>query len=222
MKKNYTHISFVLDRSGSMASTMDDTIGGFNKFLEDQQKEKGTCTLSMMQFDTEFESLYTFKKIKEVPKLNEETFKPRGMTALLDAIGKTIVETEEEIKRLDKKNQPEKVLFVILTDGQENSSKEYKKIRINEMIKDYGKKNKWQFIFLGANQNAIHEAGGLGIKMGNAMNFVQDTNGIKASYNSLSRSISNYRDENVDADMMSDMEAFSEEDREEQNKAWNK
>ena len=149
---------FLLDCSGSMESCWDDTIGGFNSFVNDQKQFGGTLTL--IQFDHEYQLNYENKPIEDVEPLTRETFKPRGSTALLDAIGRAI-------KEIHTKTIP---TYVILTDGHENASKKYTKVHIKDIIEER-QKDGWQFVYLGANQDAFAEAGSIGIAPCCTMNY---------------------------------------------------
>lgn len=196
-KSNYTHIAFVLDRSGSMSSVRTDTIGGFNKFLEDQKAVEGECTFSLCQFDHEYESLYDFSQIGKVSKLTDETFVPRGWTALYDAIARQIIETGKSLKAMTEDKRPEKVIFVILTDGEENKSIEYAgekgRLAIQDMIKHQTEKYSWEFLFLGANINAELVGGSLGIKLGNSMTFACNADGVDGAFGAVSKGMTTLR-----------------------------
>jgi uncharacterized protein YegL len=196
MKTDLTDITIVLDRSGSMMSVADDTRGGFDTFIEDQKRHPGGANVTLVQFDTEYEFVHRCVPIGSVPKLE---FVPRGSTALLDAIGRAITETGERLKATAEADRPAKVLFVILTDGQENSSREFKKARIAEMIKHQTEIYKWQFVFLAANQDAIAEAGGLGILAGNAANYVPTSTGVNLAFAKVSKGTTDYRSGNAAA-----------------------
>lgn len=222
MKKDYTHISFVLDRSGSMNSIKQDTIGGFNEFLRKQKEEKGECTFSMIQFDVEYQILHSFVSIKDVPELNDETFVPRSTTALYDALGRCIISTGEKISKMKEEEKPEKVLFVILTDGMENSSMEFSYDKIKEMIKHQSEKYNWKFIYLGANQDAIAVAQDIGINSSSSMSFAANEEGVKCSYVSLSNSIGSLRKMKAEDYNSNENEIFSQEDRNKQNEAMKK
>jgi len=126
MKNNLTEIVFILDRSGSMCSLVNDTIGGFNSFIEDQKQEDGEALLTTILFDDQYEILHNGVNIKTVKPMTTKEYSARGMTALLDAIGKTINTVGDRFNKLDEDNKPSKVIFVITTDGQENQSKEFK------------------------------------------------------------------------------------------------
>jgi hypothetical protein len=193
MREDYTHISFIIDRSGSMSSIKDDTIGGFNSFLEEQQAQPGKCTFSLTQFDDKIELLYSFVDIKEVPKLTDKTFVPRGWTALYDAIGITINGCGAELAGMKEEDRPGKVLVVILTDGVENYSKEFGHSKIHEMIKHQTDMYKWNFIFLGANIDAEKVGSSLGAKLGNSMTFKADGAHTDYTFKCMSASIGEIR-----------------------------
>lgn len=190
-----THIHLILDRSGSMEQIRDDTIGGVNRFIEDQQQEAGHCTFTFVQFDTHdpYEVVHDRLPIDQVPKLTRDTFVPRAMTPLLDAIGRGINELGAQLSALPEQERPGKVIFVIQTDGLENSSREFTKKQINRMIHEQQERYHWRFVFLGANQDAIETAGGLGIARTNALTFGTSGSGVRSAQSALSRSISSTR-----------------------------
>jgi len=165
---------FVLDRSGSMETCRDDTIGGFNSFLREQQTLGGT--LSLIQFDHEYQVTYASKPIGDVEPLTANTFQPRGSTALLDAIGRTIKEATAATPSV-----------VILTDGQENASREYTKAHIKDLI-EQKTKDGWTFAYLGANQDAFEEASSMGIAPGCTMNY--DVRNTPVAFRALSAAMS--------------------------------
>ncbi len=182
-------ITIVLDRSGSMQSIKKETIKGFNGFISSQLKMKINARITLVQFDNEYELLYEAVKLKHVNELNDDTYIPRGMTALLDAIGRTVKLTRDRYKQAKKEKRPDKVLFVIITDGQENNSTSYNRDMIFKKIKKMEDKHSWEFIFLGANQDAIAEAHNYGINAKRAMTFAADAIGTKEVYKSISDNI---------------------------------
>ena len=190
MKSNFTDITVVLDRSGSMSTVEKDTIGGFNQFIKDQKNVKGSANLTLVQFDTEYEFVHRAMPIETIPALE---FHPRGGTALLDAIGRAIHETGERLRNIPEYDRPSKVIFVILTDGEENSSKEYTKEKINKMITHQRDIYKWEFVFLGANQDAIGEAAKIGIFANNAMTYAATAGGISAAFATTSSNMASFR-----------------------------
>jgi uncharacterized protein YegL len=194
MKDNLTELVFILDRSGSMASMSHEAIGGFNAFLEAQKKVPGDAKLSLVLFDHEYTMVHNGKDIKTVEPLDDKTYTPRGTTALLDAIGRTVDDVGKRLHDTLEEDRPSKVLVAILTDGLENASHEYEKTKINSMISHQTDKYSWQFLFLAANQDAIAEGLSLGIQANNSMTYCADTAiGNQAAYATLSCAATMYR-----------------------------
>jgi len=193
MKKEYTHISVIIDKSGSMHGTQTDTIGGFNTFLGEQQEVDGKGTLTLIQFDDQYEVHEDMSPLNSVESLTHKTYAPRGSTALLDAIGKTINTTESKIKDLKKKDRPEKVIFLIITDGHENASREFSKSNISEMVKRHEDDDGWDFVFIGANIDSFSEGGGMGVRACNTSNYISTSKGTRDLYNNLSGNMTSYR-----------------------------
>ena len=209
MKKNCTHITIILDRTGSMESIRDDTIGGFNAFLNQQKAEPNKATLTLIQFDTQdpYEVLHKFKPIEDVPELTRETFVPRAATPLLDAMGRGINDLENSLAEMKENEKPSRVIIVIITDGQENSSLEFRKDQIEKMIKEKQEKASWQFVFLSADLAAIGDALATGIHATSTMSYDKTARGTKEAWISASMRIAEYRSgrsKNV---------SFTEEDR---------
>ena len=215
MKGNLTDISVVLDRSGSMQSVRSDTIGGFNAFLKTQKEAPGEALLTLAQFDHEYEVVYSGKGIKDAPELSSETFVPRGQTALLDAIGRTINATGARLSAMAEDQRPGKIIVVIITDGQENNSREFSRPQINEMIKHQKEAYSWDFVFLGANQDAIQAGVSLGVNSGNSMTFAANKRGVTSAFASVGANMCSYRA----ADGGLKKEFFSPEDRKQQSQA---
>lgn len=213
MKENYTDINIVLDRSGSMEQVKSDTIGGFNSFLNEQKAVEGEATITLVQFDDVYEEVYKAAPLSEAKPLDNETFVPRGWTALLDAIGRTIIETGKRLATMKEADRPENVIFVILTDGLENASREFDRQRISEMISHQRDVYKWEFVFLGANQDAIATAGDMGITQANALTYAANPAGTQAAFGSVAKNVAAYRMK------VAASPAFSEEDREIQKKS---
>ena len=188
MMANLTDITLVVDRSGSMEAVKDDAEGGVNTFIEEQCKEPGEALLTLVQFDTEYEFLHKGAPIQQVPKYE---LIPRGMTALLDAVGKAINETGERLAKIDVGDRPGLVIFVVMTDGQENSSKEFTKAQLKKMIERQQNEFNWHFTFLGANQDAFTEAGGMGIHAAGVANYAMDK--VAAAYLATGSKVSRMR-----------------------------
>ena len=194
MKKGYTHITILVDRSGSMASIRDDTIGGFNTFLGEQKAQPGEATLTLVQFDSQdpYEVLQDFRQIAEVPELTSATYVPRASTPLLDALGRGISDLAAKIENLPEDQQPEHAVFVILTDGRENSSLEFNKPQIVEMIRDRRENHGWHFTFLSADLAAINDAASYGIPRAAMLQF-DKSSGTRRAYRSTSSRIRELR-----------------------------
>ncbi len=170
--KDATHIAVLLDRSGSMGAVKDETISGFNYFLKEQQAAGDNATFTLVQFDSEStDVIHEARQIREVPGLNQDTYLPRGCTPLLDALGQTIISTGKTLAGIPEANRPDKVVFVVITDGEENASHQFTKARVKDMINHQTGKYNWKFIYLGANQDAFAEAGSVGINMATAANY---------------------------------------------------
>lgn len=194
MKEGYTHISLVLDKSGSMRTILGDTIGGFNTFLVGQKETaKEGDTFSLLQFSTTQEYTYKLAHIQDVQELNDKNFKPSGGTALLDAVADAIRDLGKHFASIEENQRPSKVIFVILTDGGENSSERTTRGALNELITEHTKVWKWEFIFLGANQDAIQEAATFGIHARSSMTFGANKRGVSSTYESLTRSINTFK-----------------------------
>ncbi|MFO0905555.1 MAG: vWA domain-containing protein [Pirellulales bacterium] len=168
MRADLTDITLVVDRSGSMDAIRDDAEGGVNAFIAEQAQAPGDACLTLVQFDTEYEFLEKGTPIREAGRFR---LQPRGGTALLDAVGRAMQETGERLASLPEAERPGLVIFVVMTDGQENSSREYTKAQIKKMIEHQQSVYSWQFTFLGANQDAFAEAESLGIMLDGAAEF---------------------------------------------------
>lgn len=184
MKNNYTKIVFVIDRSGSMSSIKQDMEGGLKTFIEEQKKLKlGKCDVSIYQFDDVYEPVFENKDIYEAP---EYKLWPRNSTALYDAVGKTINAVGVQLAKLNEDDRPDRVMMVIITDGQENSSREFTSEKIKELVKHQSDKYNWQFSYLGSNQDAWAVGGALGIDSSSTMTYANNTRGVKSAWSSLS------------------------------------
>lgn len=193
MKTNKTELVFILDRSGSMSGLESDTIGGFNSMLEKQRQEEGEANVTTVLFDDSFELLHDRIAINGVAPMTDQDYTVRGSTALLDAIGKTINKLGNVQKATSETERADKVLFVITTDGLENASREFSYSKIKEMVSRQKEKYGWEFIFLGANIDAIATAERFGISEDRAVNFVSDSAGTIINYNIMSSFVSDFR-----------------------------
>jgi uncharacterized protein YegL len=199
-KENLTEIIVVMDKSGSMDSIKGDAMGAFNTFLEEQQKLPGDAAFTLTLFDTAYDLVHTRKPIKDVPKLSENTYVPGGMTALLDAVGRTIDEVGRRLNDTPEEERPSRVVMAIITDGQENSSHEYKRQQVFDKIKTQKDAYQWEFVFLAAGQEAFKEAEGLGLSKSSIVAMsVGDPQAYVAEVRNFSHNVTNYRSgENVD------------------------
>ena len=190
MRKNYSHIELLLDRSGSMETIKTDMEGGIKTFLNEQRAARGLATFALRQFDDRYEVVIQPTPL-DLVRNDRIKLVPRGMTALLDAMGKSITEAGEYLASMDEDDRPEHVFFVIVTDGLENASHEWSKDKISELVKAQTEQYGWNFIYLGANQDAIAVAGDIGIAGANTMNYRDDN--IGATYSVASASVLNTR-----------------------------
>ena len=191
--KHASDITVILDRSGSMEAIQSDVIGGFNQFLRDQQHQPNECWLTLVQFDDHYETVYAHSRIDQAPALTQATYQPRGTTALLDAIGRTIDATGRRLSALPESDRPDRVLLVIITDGLENASTDYSRAQIFQMISTQRDVYNWSFLFLAANQDAIAEGAKVGIGAQQAMNFDASVAGVRLASVAMSRAVSSFR-----------------------------
>jgi len=212
MDESYTHVSIILDRTGSMESIRDDTIGGFNVFLNENKQLPGSVTLTLVRFDSQdpYEVIHQFTPITEVPELTRETYVPRAATPLLDAIGRGINDLDQKLALLEDEGKPSGVVFVVITDGQENASKEFRKEQIVKMINEKQEKDDWQLVFLSADLESINDAREYGFRDRSVMSYDKSAGGSRSAWTSLSHSTRNDR---RDQKMVFN---FSDEDRDQQ------
>ena len=182
MRENLTEMVFVLDRSGSMSGLAADTIGGFNELIEKQKKIEGDAYVTTVLFDHEYEVLHDHVALGEVAPLTDKEYFARGSTALLDAVGRTIDSVGARLAATPEEERPEHVVFVITTDGMENASREYTAKQVREMVEHQQQKYSWQFVFLGANMDAVSEARNLGISAKYAADFTPSHSGVRKMY----------------------------------------
>ncbi len=199
MKKDLTYIIFVIDRSGSMSSIRTDMIGGFNAFIKAQRDANiGDCRVFAYQFDTEYTTIFENLDVNKVPELTEATYQPRGGTALYNSLGKTINDIGVKLSVLPESERPEKVLIVTITDGEDNSvltnfkySIQYTSTKVKEMVKHQTENYKWDFAYIGANQDAWAVGSSMGVS--NNLNYVADSAGTAYAFDNLTKSTLSYR-----------------------------
>jgi Mg-chelatase subunit ChlD len=209
----HTQITFVLDSSGSMSKIEDDTKGGFNTFVREQQEEDGTATVSLYDFNTSVELLYGAIPIDEVTKLTHENYSPGGRTALHDAIATAIKETDDHITTMPSGDEPDNVIVVILTDGKENAS-ETPQDQVRELVEQHREEQDWDFIFIGANQDAALTAESMGMDRDKSLDMAHSGEGTRSAYESTSQMVEDIR-------TTGETDGFDDADRQRQREADN-
>ena len=189
MKNNITELVFILDRSGSMSGLEGDTIGGFNSLIEKQREQEGECFVSVVLFDNESEVLYDRVKLTNVRKMTRDDYTVRGCTALIDAIGGAIHHIGNIHKYARPEDVPEHTMFVIMTDGMENASRRYSSDKVKQMIQHEKEKYGWEFLFIGANIDAVQTAGRFGIGANRAVNYHADSCGTGVVYEAVNLTV---------------------------------
>ena len=194
MKKNLTELVMILDRSGSMGGLESDTIGGYNSMLKKQREADGEVLVSTVLFDDRSEVLYDRVPLEKMPQMTEKEYYVRGCTALLDAVGGAVSHIGNVHKYAREEDRPEKTIFVITTDGLENASREYTYNRVKKMVERQKEKYGWEFLFLGANIDAIETAGRFGISADRAANYYSDHEGTALNYEVLADTVCEMRE----------------------------
>ena len=215
MKNNATELVFILDRSGSMTGLEKDTIGGFNAMLKKQKEVEGECRITTVLFDNQLNILHDRLDIQAIGSLTEKDYQVGGSTALLDAIGSTINKIGNVQKHSSHEHRASKVLFVIITDGEENSSREFSSQRIKKMIEHQMNKYGWEFIFLGANIDAVETSKMYGIRPDRTQNYHADAKGVNLNFDVMSKTVANFR---MNANIDEDWKEQIEKDFEDRNK----
>ena len=216
--KETMEIVFILDRSGSMAGLEQDTIGGFNGLIEKQKREASSARVSLVLFDDRTEVILDRVPIEDIGSLSEEEYYVRGSTALWDAVGRSVLHIARVHQKMKAENRPGKTLFIITTDGMENSSVEYSLDQVKQLIERQKERDHWEFLFLGANIDAVQTAGSMGIGASRAVNFHADKPGMRKNFGILARAMKLYEeseelDENWAEDIRKDFESREQEDR---------
>ena len=193
MGKGLTELVFILDRSGSMSGLEADTIGGFNSLIAKQKKEEGTALISTVLFDDHAEVLYDRISLDRIEPMNDRQYYVRGCTALLDALGGAIHHIGNVHKYAREEDRPEKTIFIITTDGMENSSHRYTYDKVKKMVERQRDRYGWEFLFLGAHIDAIEVAGRFGVQANRAVNYECDSEGTQLNYEVLSKAVSRVR-----------------------------
>ncbi len=192
-KNGICELVFILDRSGSMSGLENDTIGGFNSLIEKQKKEDGMCYVTTVLFDHLNEKVHDRVELSKITPMTGEQYYVRGNTALLDAVGDTIEHISKIHRYIRKEDVPERTMFVITTDGMENASRRYTAEKVKSMIKSKKAEDDWEFLFLGANIDAVSAAENIGINADRAVRFHNDAKGTAVNYSTVSCAISDFR-----------------------------
>ncbi len=199
MKKGLTELVFILDKSGSMAGLEADTIGGYNSMLTKQKEVDGECLITTVLFDNDYQLLHDRIDLKGVSAITSKEYYVGGSTALIDAMGRTIHKIKNAQKNTLEDYRAEKVMFVIITDGEENASREYSSDKVKDLIEKQKSKYGWEFIFLGANIDAVKTAGRFGIGADRAVDYLADKQGTALNYRVMARTVTEFREKgNVD------------------------
>lgn len=193
MKKGLTELVFILDKSGSMAGLENDTIGGFNSMLSRQKAVDGECRITTILFDNRYELLHDRIDIRAVSPMTLREYQAGGSTALLDAIGRTIHKLAQVQRNTAEEYRAESVMFVIITDGEENASREYSPAKVRQMIEHEKDRYGWEFVFLGANIDAVETAGRFGIPADRAVDYVPDGAGTALNFRMMSEAVAAFR-----------------------------
>ncbi len=209
MNKNLTEMVFILDRSGSMAGLEADTIGGYNSLMEKQKAESGEATITTVLFDDKYEMIHDHADIKKVKPMDNKTYYARGCTALLDAIGKTINHVGNRHKYAPDSEVSDKTMVVIITDGYENASREFGLDKVRSMIEHQKEKFGWEFLFLGANIDAVETAGTFGISADRAVTYEADSLGTEMNFRAVNEAVKCVREARpMAADWKEDIENY--------------
>lgn len=193
VKNNITELVFILDRSGSMSGLESDTIGGFNSLINKQKKEDGECYVTTVLFDNIIETLHDRVKLSDIKELTDKDYVTCGCTALIDAIGRTIKHIEGIHKYVRSEDVPENTMFVIITDGMENASREFSSGDVKKMIENHKEADGWEFLFIGANIDAVETARGFGIDDERAVDYRADKKGTEVLYEAVGSAVSSVR-----------------------------
>lgn len=198
MNNNLTELIMILDMSGSMRNLTSDTIGGYNSLIDEQKKQPGEAKVTTILFDDRYIVLHDREDIQKVNPITDKEYMPRGMTAMLDAIGRTLVSVGEKLAQTPEEERPGKVLVTIITDGYENASKEYNWSAIKDMIKEQREKYSWVFSFIGADIDNISVSNSLGIDSRLSKKYTKNSVGTSSVYMSMSNVVSKIRNVSYD------------------------
>ena len=211
MKKqnNLTELVFILDRSGSMCRLEEDTMGGFNSLIKKQRRQEGKCLVTTVLFDDEFDTIHNRVPLEDVKDMTKEEYFVGGCTALLDAVGETISKIDSLQGDTVRDKMPQKTVFVIITDGMENASRKYSAVEVKKMIEKQKEKYGWEFLFLGANIDAVETASHMGISSDRAVTYHPDEKGTRTNFEAVSKAVCSMRaEEAVGAEWKKEVEDY--------------
>lgn len=192
-KENFTSINVVIDKSGSMSGLAKDTIGSFNTFIKEQKEVPGEAAFTLCSFNHDYTLVHDFVKLDSVPDLDSATYRPSGNTALRDALGATINSVGQKLAAMPEDERPSKVIFLVITDGQENASTKFTQAQIKSMVEHQREVYKWEFIFIGANIDAFHDGQSYGFTGQNSVSYNATKGGTHQLYSSVSSNMRSYR-----------------------------
>lgn len=192
-KANFTSINVIIDESGSMGHLTNDTIGGFNQFLSEQKVFPGDAVLTLCTFNSDYRLVHEFKPLTNIGDLDAKTYRPGGSTALLDAMGTTINAVGTKLSAMPEDERPSKVIFLVITDGEENCSHRFTREQIKSMVSHQQDVYSWEFVFMGANIDAIATGAGLGITLQNTLDYDATPAGTRGLYGTISENMTSYR-----------------------------
>jgi len=215
MKNSRTELVFILDMSGSMSDLVSDTIGGFNSMIQKQKKEEGECLVSVVLFNQDQNVLFDRVKIEEISEMTDKHYCPSGTTALIDALGRAIHHIGNVHKYARQEDRPDHTVFIITTDGMENSSRFYQADRVRSMVERQKNKYSWEFLFLGANIDAVETTRRYGIDVNKSVRYHNDAKGVAMNYRVMERAIRMVRS---DMDLDSGWKEDAEDDFEKRKK----
>ena len=211
--ESQTHVTFVLDSSGSMSKIADDTRGGFNTFLMEQREEEGEATVTLYDFDSTVDLVYRESAIADAEKLDTDNYRPGGKTALHDAMARAIDETDDHVTGVEAAKAVDNVIVVVLTDGKENASETPQDV-VRERVEEHREEHGWEFLFIGANQDAALTAERMGMDRDKSLDMAHDGDGAEAAQKSVSSSVSRAREQGTTG-------GFSQEDHQRQDRSDN-
>jgi len=192
-RENFTSVNVIVDKSGSMEGLTTDTIGGFNTFVSDQKNVPGDVSFTLCLFNTKYQVVHDSVPLASVPNLTAETYRANGYTALYDALGTTIHNVGAKLAAMPEEERPSKVIFLIITDGDDNSSREYSLDQVRSMVTHQREKYSWEFVFMGANIDAMTAGTSLGVTAANSVSYSASSIGTKSLYGAVSNSLRSYR-----------------------------